>query len=462
MGEKLEDYRDVVGPEVMDELHRVADRVRPLRLQNLNSTPSGGGVAEILLRMVPLLQSLGVETTWDVINGDEAFFRATKAFHNALHGSLGETTDDMFDVYRANTDRNLRDVEITGDVVLVHDPQPAGLIQRKRELGRRWIWRCHIDLSTPDPRVWEFLGTFVEQYDALVFSVRDFAKPLPVPQFMVPPSIDPLSDKNRELPAEQVAATLERYQIDPGRPIITQISRFDRLKDPVGVVQAYRLVRKEHDCQLVLAGGTAQDDPEGAEVLAEVREAAAGDPDIHVLVLPLSSDLEINALVRGSTIVMQKSLKEGFGLTVSEALWKRKPVIAGAVGGKEAPGDRRRHRVPGGLTRGGGRTRDPPARGSQARRAAGRERPSARQTALPHHPPHAGLPADGPRVGPCGEGWSEAGGLTVSAGSPSPAGSRRPRRSTPSPWPGRRSRRRGCDRSPGFRSSPAASGRHHR
>ncbi len=333
MSASLTAYRDVVGPRVMDELQTVAERVGPLRLQNLNSTPLGGGVAEILLRMVPLLQSLGVDATWDVIKGDDDFFRATKAFHNALHGTENATTDEMFHVFSQTTDRNLREIEITGDVILVHDPQPAGLVLRKRELGRHWVWRCHIDVSAPDQRVWDFLSSYVSQYDALIFSSEEFAKPLPIQQFMVPPSIDPLSDKNRDLPPEQVAEVFERFHIDRRRPVLTQISRFDRLKDPVGVVEAFRIIRRVHDCQLVLAGGTAQDDPEGEEVLAEVMEAVAGDPDIHVLVLPPSSDLEINALVRGSTIVMQKSLKEGFGLTVAEALWKRRPVIAGAVGG---------------------------------------------------------------------------------------------------------------------------------
>jgi len=181
--------------------------------------------------------------------------------------------------------------------------------------------------------VWDFLTPYVRQYDAAIFSMPDFARELPIPQYMVAPSIDPLSDKNRELQQSYIDSTLAKYGIDPGRPVITQISRFDRLKDPLGVIAAYRLVKKRMDCQLVLAGGGASDDPEGAEVLREVMEAAAQDTDIHILLLPPFSDLEINALVRGSTIVLQKSIREGFGLTVSEALWKKKPVIAGAVGG---------------------------------------------------------------------------------------------------------------------------------
>jgi trehalose synthase len=331
--DSLADYEPIIGRGAVEELRVVAERVRHLSLQNINSTAVGGGVAEILTRLVPLLADLGVSVTWDVIKGDEAFFNVTKAFHNALHGKAEAVTPQMLEIYRANTEMNLRSMEFTGDVIFVHDPQPAGLIAQKKKVGRRWVWRCHIDLSTPDPGVWEFLSGYTRMFDATIVSMPEFAQPMSIPQFLVAPSIDPLSDKNRDLSAEEVRSVLEKYRLDPERPILTQISRFDRLKDPVGVVAAYRIVRKRMDCQLVLAGGAATDDPEGAAVLDEVREAAAGDPDIHVLDLPPFRDLEINALVRGSTVVLQKSLKEGFGLTVSEALWKRKPVIGGAVGG---------------------------------------------------------------------------------------------------------------------------------
>ncbi len=333
MAVSLQDYERIVGAEVLDELKIIAERVRHKRLQNINSTPVGGGVAEILTRMIPLLRELGIDATWDVIKGDQAFFNVTKAFHNALHGKVEPISEEMLDCFRANTEANLRELNFTGDVIWIHDPQPAGLIARKKEIGRQWVWRCHIDVSTPDHKVWEFLRPYVEQYDASIFSMPDFAQHLPIPQYMMAPSIDPLSEKNRELAPDQIATVLEKYGIDPGRPILTQISRFDRLKDPLGVITAYHLVKKRHDCQLVLAGGGASDDPEGDLVLREVQEAAANDRDIHVLLLPPFSDYEINALVRASTIVFQKSIKEGFGLTVSEALWKRKPVIGGAVGG---------------------------------------------------------------------------------------------------------------------------------
>jgi trehalose synthase len=281
-----------------------------------------------------LLRELGIDAAWDVIKGDQAFYNVTKAVHNALHGKREEFTAEMLEVFRANTAMNMEEVRVTGDVVMIHDPQPIGLIELKRQEGRNWVWRCHIDVSRPDPKVWSFLRPYVEQYGAAIFSMPEFSQELPIPQFRVAPSIDPLSEKNREMQKEEITATLGKYGVDPGRPVLTQISRFDRLKDPLGVIAAYRLVKKScSNCQLLLAGGGADDDPEGAEVLREVREAAAEDTDIHVLLLPPFSDREINALVRGSTVVIQKSLREGFGLTVSEALWKKKPVVASAVGG---------------------------------------------------------------------------------------------------------------------------------
>jgi trehalose synthase len=329
----LQEYSEVAGPGVIDELRALASRVGGRKMQHINSTSVGGGVAEILTRLIPLLRELGIEASWDVIKGDQAFYSVTKAFHNALHGKREEVTASMYETFRENTEMNLRDMNFTGDVVFIHDPQPAGLIQRKSDIGRRWVWRCHIDISAPQADVWDFLRPYVQGYDGAIFSMPDFAQRLPVPQFRVAPSIDPLSDKNRPLEKAEIAAVLEKYHIDAGRPVITQVSRFDRFKDPLGVIAAYRMAKKRYNCQLILAGGGATDDPEGEEVLREVQQSADGDPDIHILLLPPFSDLEINALVRGSTIVLQKSLREGFGLTVSEALWKRKPVVAGAVGG---------------------------------------------------------------------------------------------------------------------------------
>jgi trehalose synthase len=217
--------------------------------------------------------------------------------------------------------------------VVIHDPQPIALIEARQGHEGHWLWRCHIDLSHPNQDVWSFLRPFVFRYDGALFSSPSFARQLPIPQYLAYPSIDPLSDKNKDLDPEYVSSVLERFKIDPSRPVLTQISRFDRLKDPVGVVRAYQIVKRYTDCQLVLAGGGAADDPEGAVVLEEVKKVAAGDPDIFILDLPPTSALEINALQRASTIIIQKSLREGFGLTVTEALWKKKPTVASAVGG---------------------------------------------------------------------------------------------------------------------------------
>jgi trehalose synthase len=330
---RLRDYEQFVGSEVIAELQLMANPLSGVAVQNVNSTAVGGGVAEILMRMVPLLQELGLSATWDVIKGGERFFEVTKKMHNALHGQHIEFSQSEIDLFVETTESNARDMNLHGDIMFIHDPQPSGLIVKKKDLGKKWIWRCHIDFSRPDPFTWKFLKQYIEQYDTSVFSAPSFARELSIPQALISPSIDPLSDKNKELPQETIDTVMERFKIDKHRPIVTQISRFDYLKDPVGVVQVFRRVRKYIDCQLVLAGGGATDDPEGAKVLEEVKEAVNDDPDIFLLLLPPASDIEINALQRASTVILQKSLREGFGLTVAEALWKAKPVIAGAVGG---------------------------------------------------------------------------------------------------------------------------------
>ena len=326
----LDDYIPIVGQAVIDDLRLAADKLKDKTVQMVNSTAVGGGVAEILNRMVPLLNQLGINTRWDVIKGGGEFFAVTKKFHNALHGRLEEITRHDFDIFMDTSRKNIEEFQINGDIVYIHDPQPIALINKRA--ANKWIWRCHIDVSSPDRTVWRFLKDFIDKYDAVVFSSPGFSQTLPMRQFLISPSIDPLSDKNKELPQEMVDSVLNKYGIDASRPIITQISRFDRLKDPVGVIEAYQLVKKRVDCQLVLAGGTAADDPESVEVFEQVKEKAKQDPDIHILLLP-QNDLEVNALQRGSTVIMQKSIREGFGLTVAEALWKAKPVVASAVGG---------------------------------------------------------------------------------------------------------------------------------
>ncbi len=327
---KIEEYIPLVGQAVIDDLKLLGERLKGKVVQHINSTPVGGGVAEILNRMVPLLRELGVDTKWDVIKGGEQFFEVTKKFHNALHGRAEEITQRDFEIFMETSQQNIENIDTYGDIVFVHDPQPIALIKKKTI--NKWLWRCHVDVSDPNEKVWGFLMDFITQYDSAVFSAPAFSRKLPIRQFLIPPSIDPLSDKNRELPEETINLVLRKYNIKKDKPILIQISRFDRLKDPLGVIDAYLQVKKYIDCQLILAGGTAEDDPEGFKVLSEVQEKAKNDQDIHILLLP-QNDIEVNALQRAADIIVQKSLKEGFGLTVAEALWKAKPVVASNVGG---------------------------------------------------------------------------------------------------------------------------------
>lgn len=329
----FDDYRSIVGQGQLDTLRFLAKELKGKTIKMVNSTAVGGGVAEMLNRMVPLLTELEVPTHWEVITGGNDFFEITKAFHNALHGTPHELTNAAKDIFLMHNEQNRERMRFDEQLVVIHDPQPVALIRSRGQTSAHWVWRCHIDLSNPNPGVWNFLGPFVEQYDAAIFSSQSFARQLPIPQYLFYPCIDPLSEKNKELPDSQVQQICEDFGIDRSRPIVTQVSRFDRLKDPVGVVRAYKLAKKYVDCQLVLAGGGASDDPEGAAVLQEVKEAAENDPDIIILDLPPWCALQINAIQRASTIVVQKSLREGFGLTVTEALWKGKPTIASAVGG---------------------------------------------------------------------------------------------------------------------------------
>jgi len=328
----LSDYREIAPKGTVDFISRMAERVKGRRLLNISATRYGGGVAELLHRMGPMLAELGVDASWEVITGNPLFYQTTRALYHALQGTEQVVTEEMLEAYRAVTRENARRLPLEADLVLVHEAPPAGLVEYRPPAGR-WVWRCHIDVSAPQRRVWSFLRRYVTRYDAAVFSLPRFAPQLPIPKYLVYPSIDPLGDKNRRLTRQEVEATLDRLQIPRDKPIVLQVSRFDRFADPVGVINAFRLVRRHNDCRLVLAGGGAADDPEGAAVLAEVREVMGRDPDMHVLELPPDAHLEINALQRGATVVLQKSLQEGFGLTVAEAMWKGKPVIGGAAGG---------------------------------------------------------------------------------------------------------------------------------
>ena len=336
MSATLSAYEGIVGSAVIRQLRQLGEKLAGARIVHVNSTREGGGVAEILEWMTPLMTELGLKASWEVIHGNPSFFEITKAIHNGLQGySVGISSKDWKvyeDVNEANLDR-LRPLLEEADIVFIHDPQPAHLLRICDRRKGKWIWRAHIDISRPFRPVWKSLRPIVERYDASIFSMAEFAMPLPHPQFLVPPSIDPLSEKNRELELSEQDAVRAEFGIDPERPLLVQVSRFDRFKDPIGVIRAYQLVRKVAPVQLVLAGGGATDDPEGKEVLDDVMEAAEGDPDIHVLLLPSNSHKTINALQRIADIVIQKSTREGFGLTVTEGLWKGKPVIGGDVGG---------------------------------------------------------------------------------------------------------------------------------
>jgi trehalose synthase len=329
----LFDYREVVGRDIIEELTILASHVGNRSIKMVNSTAVGGGVAEMLRRVVPLLNEMGIQTTWDVIEGDEEFFEITKRFHNALQGQADDFQKEALETYLACNEKNHKRLRFDEDLIVIHDPQPAALIQWHQKRKNRWVWRCHIDLSHPNERLWEFLKPYIEKYDAAIFSSALFSPQLAIPQYRFYPAIDPLDDKNRKLKHAHVEEIFAKYQIPGDKPIVTQISRYDPWKDPVGVVRAFKMARKYVDCRLILVGDKAADDPESDKILVRVREEANDDPDIHILLFSPSIATEINAFQRGSDVVLQKSLREGFALTVSEALWKERPVIGGAAGG---------------------------------------------------------------------------------------------------------------------------------
>jgi trehalose synthase len=333
----LDAYAQVAGEDVIDHLRQLASHYRDKTVLHVNSTRVGGGVAEILHKLVPLSRELGVDAHWEVISGNPGFYRCTKAMHNGLQGNPVSLPRELIEAYeetnRENAER-LRGVLEEADIVFIHDPQPAALLGFLPSRRGKWVWRCHIDASRPHRPVWRYLRRHVADYDASVFSLAGFAQALPHPEYLIPPSIDPLSDKNVDLPDDEIDAVRGQFGLDPERPLVTQISRFDRFKDPVGVIQAYRLAKRFiPGLQLVMAGGTADDDPEGEAVLQEVRAAAGDDGDVHILLLPADVHRTINALQRAARLVIQKSTREGFGLTVTEAMWKGRPVIGGNTGG---------------------------------------------------------------------------------------------------------------------------------
>ncbi|MDD1753876.1 MAG: glycosyltransferase [Methanotrichaceae archaeon] len=331
---KIEDYIPIVGQDTIDELYSLADEFQGKTVQNINSTFMGGGVAEMLSRMIPFYRQLEIDVGWDIIKGNEKFFRVTKKIHNDLQGFHAGLNDEDLSYFLEINKTNAETIDLYGDIISIHDPQPIALVNERESNGTKWIWRCHIDLTEPQPEILNFLRNYIEKYDCAVFSMQKYLQSnLNIKQLVIYPSIDPLSNKNKDINDTTITSIVDRFGIDSDRPIVTQISRFDTLKNPIGAIDIYKKVKRDIDCQLVLAGGDASDDPESSDLLEKVKYLAKGDSDIHVIFLPPSSDLEINALQRASTVILQNSLREGFGLTVTEALWKAKPVIASSVGG---------------------------------------------------------------------------------------------------------------------------------
>lgn len=327
---RLDDYRQVAPPGAVDIIPRLAEQVRGRRLLHVTGGRLGGGVPEVLRAAVPILNELGVETGWEITGGDAAYYATARALQAALEGAERVLSDDGLERWVEMNRMNAKKLDLDADLVLVHDVQPASLV-RRRTPGR-WIWRCHFDCSTAQARAWAFFRQFADQYDAAVFSLPGFECRLGIPMYVVPPSIDPLSEKNRELAPREVADVLASLRLAQDKPLLVQVGPFTRGHDPLGVVNAYRLVRKHHDVRLVLAG-TASDEAEALEIRAQLLEAAREDPDVVVLELPADAHRQINALQRAATIVLQKSVRAGFDLGPAEAMWKGKPVIGGYAGG---------------------------------------------------------------------------------------------------------------------------------
>jgi len=335
-GKSLADYTHLVGRPLVEEIHELAEPLRGRRVVHLSATAFGGGVSEILYTLVPLMRDVGLEAEWQVIYGREEFFNATKILHNALQGSPQDLTDEEWGTWAQYNEMNARELTRGWDICVVHDPQPAAVYALAPEKAHGWLWRCHIDVSTPNPATMERLLPYVEGYPQALFHVESY-----VPDGMngnvniVPPAIDPLAPKNMALSFEDAAYVCRQFGIDTERPMICQVSRFDPWKDPLGVIDAYRLVNEERpDVQLALVGSMASDDPEGWDFYNATLAHADGDPDIHILNnFNNVGAIEVNAFQSLSQVVIQKSMREGFGLTVSEALWKSRPFVGGNVGG---------------------------------------------------------------------------------------------------------------------------------
>ena len=335
--QRLDRYRRSCGAEVVEQLRADAAPLQGARVLHLNATPYGGGVAELLRSEVPLLCNLGIDAQWKLVTGDEEFFRVTKAIHNGLQGAPEAIPPGAWETYDRVSRSTAEALDVDYDLVVVHDPQPLPLPHLRGRGTSRWIWRCHVDTSDPDDAVWERLERYFDDFDAAVFTSEAFV-PRSFPARLVevvPPAIDPESPKNIELPEHLARRVLGWLGVDLERPLVVQVSRFDRWKDPMGVIDAYQLAKQAHgDLQLALVGSMALDDPEAWAIYADIQRRAAGDPDLYVFTnLNGVSNIEVNAFQRLADVAIQKSLREGFGLVVSESLWKGTPVVAGRAGG---------------------------------------------------------------------------------------------------------------------------------
>jgi trehalose synthase len=325
---KTEDYEKYIGAEAVDRIYKKAEKLRDFHIVYLNSTYYGGGVAEMLSSLTLLFNSLGIKTGWRVIQGSPDFFSITKKMHNALQGGNINLTKRKMQIYEDVIYENAMRNHLQHDIVVINDPQPLPMINHYRKRGP-WIWRCHIDLTNPNKSLWSYLSHFIEKYDAAVLTLKEFKQKIRTPQLFFLPAINPFSIKNRNLSKKEIDERLKHYKIPTDLPLVVQISRFDRWKDPEGVIKAFKLARKEKDCTLVLLGNVATDDPEGADIyhsLTECREE-------RIIILSHQDTALVNALQSRAAVVLQKSIREGFGLTVAEAMWKGTPVIGGNVGG---------------------------------------------------------------------------------------------------------------------------------
>jgi trehalose synthase len=325
---QIEDYEPLVGAESIERILRKAKPLHDLHVVNINSTYYGGGVAQLLSSLTLLMNSLGIDTGWRAIHGPPDFFSVTKKMHNALQGGEINLSERKIELYEEVVYENSIRNHLDHDFVIVHDPQPLPLINYYRKKSP-WVWRCHIDLSNPNQELWKYLSQFIEKYDAIILSSKDYAQKIGKPQLFFMPAIDPFSIVNKELGEEEISERLSHYDIPTDLPLVVQISRFDRWKDPEGVIKAFKLARREVDCTLVLLGNVATDDPEGEEVYNSLRE----NREERIIIQSVQDGALVNALQRRAAVILQKSLREGFGLTVSEAMWKGTPVIGGNVGG---------------------------------------------------------------------------------------------------------------------------------